>query len=116
MLAHEQAVVTRRLDVEHLPAADAGRDAVGRGARLDRTVDDGAGGRHRRERGGIDLDESAAARDGKHLVECERGAGEDDRSHLADHPTRRAMALPTEQSAKVPAATRTMVPPGGVSA
>ena len=57
VLAHEQAVMTRRLDVEHLPAADAGRDTVRRGARGDRTVDDGAGGRHRRERGGIDLDD-----------------------------------------------------------
>ena len=116
MLAHEQAVVTRRLDVEHLPAADAGRDTVRRCARGDRTVDDGAGGCHRSERGRIDLDDGAATRDGEHLVERERGAREDDRSHLADHPTRRAKALPTEQSAKVPAATRTIVPPGGVSA
>ena len=84
--------------------------------RRDRAVDDGAGGGHRRERGGIDLDAGAAARDGEHLVEGERRAGEDDRRHSAIIPRAAPKALPTEQSANVPAATRTMVPPGGVSA
>ena len=61
-----------------LAAADAGRDPVGRASVGDRAVDDGTRRGHRVERGRVDLDLRAAARDGEHLVEREVGAGEDD--------------------------------------
>ena len=87
----------------------------------DRAVDDRARRGHRGERLGVDLDLRAAARDGEHVVEREVGAGQDDACHVADHPMNPARrvartALPAAQSANAPAATRTIVPPGGVSA
>ena len=78
VLADEEPVVAVGGDVEHLAAADAGRDPVGRGSVGDRAVDDGTRRGHRVERGGVDLDLRATARDGEHIVERERGAGEDD--------------------------------------
>ena len=78
VLADEEAVVPIGVDVEHLAAADPGRDAVGGCAARDRAVDDRPCRGHRSERLRVDLDLLAAARDGEHVVEREGRAGEDD--------------------------------------
>ena len=78
VLPHEQPVVAVGGDVEHLAAADAGRDPVRRGPVRDRAVDDGTGRGHRIERGRVDLDLRPTPRDGEHVVEREAGAGQDD--------------------------------------
>ena len=60
------------VDVEHLAAADPGRDPVGRGPVRDRTVDDSTRRGHRVQCGSVDLDLRTTARDGEHVLEGER--------------------------------------------
>ena len=78
VLPDEEPVVPVGGDVEHLAAADPGRDPVGRRPVRDRAVDDGTRRGHRVECGRVDLDLRTTARDGEHVLERERGAGQDD--------------------------------------
>ena len=122
VLADEQPVVPVGVDVEHLAAADPRRDPVGGRARRR-----SSGRRPRAPRpsprappGSIST--CAPSRDREDVVEREVGAGQDDGVpclRSSHHPAARGAArtaLPTAQSANAPAATSTIVPPGGVSA
>ena len=123
VLADEEPVVPVGVDVEYLAAADPGRDPVGRRAARR------SSGRRRhapwpsRRAPPASISTCAPPRaTASTSSSVSVGAGQDDACHATDHPMisepRRVArtALPAAQSANAPAATRTIVPPGGVSA